>query len=452
RDGHLAVAVEAAPKTEPGWVLFFDTAGTAPFRAGVRVGPLPDMLTVSPDGRTVLVANEGEPADDLSSDPEGSVSLVDVSGGLGGLGQDRVRTAGFRAWDEGRTLPAGVRVFGPDVPVPAGQEAAGRVARNLEPEYIAVAGDSRTAYVTLQEANAVAVVDVRAAQVTDVWPMPLKDWNAAGNVLDTSDRDGAIALRNWPVTGLAMPDAIASYQVRGQTLLVTANEGDAREWGDYAEPIRVGSSGYALCPDVFADAAVLKQPGNLGRLNASRAGGLRADGSCYEEIQAFGSRSFSILTTGGELLFDSGGWIEQKIAELIEAGELPRVAFNANNTANPSFDSRSDDKGAEPEGVAVGRVEGRTYAFVALERIGGVMVFDVTDPRAVSYVDYVDNRNWDVTYEDEGVPGAGDLGAEGVEFVPPASSPTGRPILAVANEVSGTTSLFSVEPVRRGRG
>lgn len=445
-DGVLAVAVEADPKTAPGWALFFDTAGSAAYRSGVRVGVLPDMLTFTPDGTRVLVADEGEPADDFSADPEGTVSVVDVSAGTAALSQAAVRTATFRAYDEGRALPAGVRVFGPDVPVPAGQEPAGRVARNLEPEYVAVAADSATAYVTLQEANAVAVVDVAAAAVTDVWPIPPKDWSAPGNVLDASDRDGAVAIRNWPVTGLAMPDGIAAYQVRGRTLLVTANEGDAREWGDYEEPVRVGSGDYPLCADVFPDAATLKQAANLGRLNVTTADGLRADGSCYERIHAFGGRSFSILGTDGRVVFDSAGRIEQVIAGLIAAGELPAIAFNANHTANPSFDARSDDKGPEPEGVAVGSVRGRTYAFLGLERIGGVMVFDITDPRAVTFVDYVNTRNWDAVYDDEAVPGQGDLGAEGVEFI--AEGPSGGPVLAVANEVSGTTTLFAVRATR----
>jgi DNA-binding beta-propeller fold protein YncE len=442
-DGVLAVAVESDPKTDRGWALFFDTGEQAPYRSGVRVGSQPDMITFAPDGRTALTADESEPADDFSADPEGSVSVIDVSRGIRSLRQEAVRTAGFRAFDEGTPLPAGVRVYGPDVPVPSGQPAAGRVARNLEPEYITIDRHSRTAYVTLQEANTVATLDLRSARVTEVWSMPLKDWST-GEGFDASDRDGGINIRPWPVTGLAMPDTIASYTSRGQTLLVTANEGDAREWGDYAEPARVDSAAYGLCADVFPDAATLKQPSNLGRLNVSTGSGLRADGSCYERIDTFGARSFSILTTDGSLVFDSGSLFEQKIAELITAGELPAIAFNANNTENPAADTRSDDKGVEPEGIALGEIRGRTYAFVGFERIGGVMVFDITDPRAVTYVDYVNDRNWDAVYDGEAVPDQGDLGAEGVRFIPGP-----RPMIAVANEVSGSTTLYAVEPARR---
>ncbi|MDF8263859.1 choice-of-anchor I family protein [Luteipulveratus flavus] len=440
--GSLAVAVESATKTDRGWALLYATGRHPAYVAGVRVGAQPDMITITDDGRNLLTANEAEPADDFSADPEGSISVVRLRGESGRLAQSDVRTAGFGAWDNGRSLPAGVRVFGPDVPVPAGQPAAGRVARNLEPEYLAVSGDR--AYVTLQEANAVGVLDLRTATITDVWPMPDKDWSAGDNVLDASDKDDAIALQHWPVHGLAMPDTIASYETKGKTYLVTANEGDAREWGSYAEPIRVKDKAYQLCPDVFPNAADLKKDAALGRLNVSRATGLRAGAGCYERIEAFGGRSFSILTPDGTQVFESGGQIEQQIARLVAEGVLPRQAFNANHTANPSFDTRSDDKGPEPEGVTVGRVGARTYAFIGLERVGGVMVYDITDPTAPTYVTYANARSWDAVFDGEPVPGMGDLGAEGVEFVPAAQSPTGRPMVIVANEVSGSTTTFEV--------
>ena len=177
-DGRLAVAVEADPKTDRGWVALFRTRGTAPFQSAVRVGAQPDMVSFSPDGRTVLSANEAEPADDFSSDPPGSVSLVTVPRGYTPLEQSDVRTARFNAWDHGRTLPAGVRVFGPDVPAPRGH--AGRVARNLEPEYLTVGPHGNRAYVTLQEANAVGVLDLRTATFTDLLPLGGQDYRRRG--------------------------------------------------------------------------------------------------------------------------------------------------------------------------------------------------------------------------------------------------------------------------------
>ncbi len=240
-DGLAVVAVESHVKTDDGWLVFFDAAGDGTALGAVRVGALPDMVTITPDGRSAVVANEGEPADDFSVDPEGSVSVVALPKKVSAPGPDAVRTADFHAF-EGDALPDGVRVFGPDVPAPDGSLAY-RVSRNLEPEYVTVSKDSRTAYATLQEANAVAVVDIASATVTDMWPLGAKDHALPGNGIDPSDRDGGVDIRQVPVKGLYMPDAVAAYSSRGATYLVTANEGDAREWGGYEEPVRVKDLG-----------------------------------------------------------------------------------------------------------------------------------------------------------------------------------------------------------------
>lgn len=444
RDGVLAVAVENDDKVQPGWVAFFDTTSLE-LLSFVRVGSLPDMLVFTPDGDTVAVANEAEPADDFSSDPEGSVSLIDVSDGVQDLTQGDVRTALFTAF-EGEDLPKGVRVFGPDVAVPSGQEPAGRVARNLEPEYVTVEPDSSVAYVALQEASTIAVLDVDAAAFTELLPLQNKDWRPKGRTagFDASDRDGAVHLSNWPVKGILMPDAISSYQARGRTYLVTANEGDGREWGDYTDAARVKDDEYPLCSGLPAS---LKEDETLGRLTVSLEDGFDARRGCFREIHTFGGRSFSIFTTDGRLVFDSGSAFEQLIAS--GEGGVPPEGFNAAHDELPSFDSRSDNKGPEPEGVTVGQVGDRTYAFITLERVGGVMTYDITDPKKAFFVDYVNNRNWDtdaISSRD-----AGDLGAEGVTFISAEDSPTGQPLVAVANEVSGTTTVFAIETVGSGR-
>ncbi|WP_205710963.1 choice-of-anchor I family protein [Isoptericola sp. BMS4] len=450
-DGLGVVAVESDVKTDAGWLVLFDAAGDGSALAAVRVGALPDMVTVAPDGRTAVVANEGEPADDFSVDPEGSVSVVDLPRRLTGkhsaITQEDVRTAGFHAF-EGDALPDGVRVTGPDVADASGSSAF-RVSRNLEPEYVTVPKGSRTAYVTLQEANAVAVVDLRSATVTDVLPLGTKDHSLPGQGLDPSDEDGAADVRELPVRGLYMPDGVASYTSRGETYLVTANEGDAREWGDYEDAARVkdlGDDGLApVCDD--SPAAGLLDDADLGRLDVSVEDGLRPDGSCYGELYAFGARSFSVWTTDGEQVFDSGDDFERVTADAL--GD----AFNTDHSET-SFEGRSDNKGPEPEAVTVGKVAGRTYAFVGLERASGIMVYDVTVPAESSFVTYVSNRDYSVSVEDAVDDGAdpastlasaGDLGPEGMAFVPAGASPTHRPVLAVANEVSGTTTLFEVD-------
>ncbi len=435
-DGIAAVAVEAGDKVSRGWVAFFRTSGDVPFLGAVRVGTQPDMVTFTPDGTRVVTADEAEPADDFSSDPEGSVSVVDVAGALGRAGQSAVRIARF-----GDSVPAGVRVHGPDVAVPAGQPAASRVARNLEPEYVAVDQQSRSAYVTLQENNAIAVVDLRSARVTRVMPLGLKDWRATASGLDASDRDGGVNLQKWPVAGLYLPDSIAAYQVRGVTYLVTANEGDSREWGSYVDAKRLSASAYPLCAGMDAS---LTGAARLGRLLVSEEDGIRpataTSPACREQVVALGGRSLSVWTTDGRQVSDTGSTLEELLASGA-GGTDPAQVFNAAHDENGSADKRSDDKGPEPEGVTLGKVGGRTYAFLGLERAGGVMAFDVSDPASPRYVSYVNNRDFAADVESRE---AGDLGPEGLAFIAAEDSPTGRPLLAVGNEVSGTTTVFGI--------
>lgn len=454
RDGLGVVALENATKTDRGWLVFFDARASAPgaLLGAVRVGALPDMVTFSPDGRYAVVANEGEPNDDYTVDPAGSIGIVTLPKKVRAPKQTAVRTAGFRAFEAGgrKQLDDGVRVF-------AGIEgAANPVSASLEPEYVAVDRSSRTAYVVLQEANATAVVDLRRAKVRDIWPFGVKDHGLPGNGLDTSDRDGAIDIA--PVSGLKgvyLPDGMNAYSVAGKDYLVTANEGDAREWGDYVENARVSNLGKDGLAPICEDSPLADRTAaaDLGRLNVSIVGGL-SEAGCYEELHAFGSRSFSIWTTDGRQVFDSGDELERVVA-----GAVPDF-FNSNHSAS-NFEGRSDDKGPEPENLAIGRVEGRTYAFIGLERVGGVVVYDITRPRRSTFVTYVNNRDFSVSMEDvveegvedqgEALDRAGDLGAEGVAFVRGKDSPTGEPLLLVANEVSGTTTVFSIDALDAGR-
>lgn len=425
-DGLVAVAVEASPRTDPGQVVFLD-ARTLAVRGAVTVGALPDMVTFDDDGERLLVANEGEPESYLAGavNPEGSISIIDLGRGVS---RATVRTAGFDAFSKAELLARGVRVFGPGA----------TAAQDLEPEYITIKG--RTAWVTLQEANAVAVVDIPSATVTSIMPLGLKDHSVAGNGLDPSDRDGAINIATWPIFGMYQPDAIASFRVGNQQFLVTANEGDSRSSDDFPgfnEEVRLGSSGYVLDPTAFPDAAALKSSAALGRLNVTNASGdLDGDGD-FDQVHVFGARSFSIWTINGELVWDSGDRIEQYFAE--PSNGFASI-FNSNHD-ELAFDNRSDNKGPEPEGVAVGKVGGRSFAFVALERIGGVMTYDVTNPYAPEFASYTNTRGiTELT---------GDLGAEGIEFVSEADSPNGKPLVLVGNEVSRTVSIFQVERAPR---
>jgi hypothetical protein len=257
------------------------------------------------------------------------------------------------------------------------------------------------------------------------------------NGLDASDRDTKINIRQWPVKGMYLPDAIASYKVGPHTFLITANEGDAREYDTFKEAVRIGS--LMLDPKFFSNGEVLKNNANLGRLNiTSTMGKDEATGLC-QELFSFGARSFSIWSASGQLVFDSGDALE-----LITADVYPSD-FNASNTNN-TFDDRSDDKGPEPEGVVIGKVFGKPYAFIGLERIGGVVVYDVSDPAAPSFVQYVNNRNFTAT---PSTPEAGDLGPEGLIFISAQDSPSGKPLVVIGNEISGTTTIYEIKSTRR---
>ena len=813
QNGIVAVAVEAAIAQNSGRVVFLNTDGD--LLSQVTVGALPDMLTFTPDGTKVLVANEGEPSDDYTDDPEGSVSIIDLSNGVENLSNADVTTASFAAFNEQKAelIEQGVRIFGPDVGTAAPNDTVS-VAQDLEPEYIAVTPDSTTAYVALQENNALAKVDISASQVTEILPLGFKDHNAepsletfffeeselpvlgtteargdillggfsglyfegvapngklqfithpdrgpdagsdeqgnrifllpelqpqlvrfeldpqdgleisdrifltqadgtpltglpnlpeldpdtpideAGNLLefaplgadlegvvrvpdgtywladeyrpslyhftedgtlieryvpkglppevgtpafhevysqrqpnrgfeaiayqdgkvygfiqspidnpasaetatvrilefdpetntvgeylyiqdnvgggsdkigdavaldegefllierdsntgedslkniyrinlknatnvtdlppgtlaagetlesltpeqlaqkgiqpvtkelyadladlgytftdkpeglalvdpttvavlndndfgetdvpiglglvslnnalDASDEDGAIAIRNASVLGMYQPDGIAAYEANdGETYIVTANEGDAREYiveddqgnetETFVEEARVED--LSLDPEAFPDAN-LQQPENLGRLTVTTTLGDADDDGEYEQLYAFGGRSFSIFDTEGNLVFDSGSDFERITAE-----QVPDF-FNSDNDEN-TFDTRSDNKGPEPEGVVLGEVNGRNYAFVGLERVGGVMVYDISDPAESEFVQYINTR--DFTGDPEA--GTGDLGPEGLSFISAEDSPNGNPLLAVAYEVSGSTAIFEI--------
>ena len=476
QNGIVAIAVQAKNKTDAGLVVFFNAKDLS-FMSKVAVGSLPDMLTFSPNGKTVLVANEAEPNDDYSIDPEGSVSIIDIQD----IKQPKASIADFRAWNSQKAdlMAKGVRIFGPNA----------TVAQDLEPEYITISGDSKTAWVTLQENNAIARIDIAQQKVTDIYPLGYKDHGVMGNELDVSDRDSKIDIKTWTgLVGMYQPDSIANYQVNGQTYLVTANEGDSREWlkdedayfagnlaqgyvenirmkhlfnskgfnaeGDYPahlQKIANGVKGAKLNPVTFAycgatatEAGDCRKDGNLGRLNIAWNMGYQtnADGSpkldangrlTYDKLYAYGARSFSIWNTQGQLVWDSGSEFEKKISELFP------TYFNTDHEA-VSLDDRSDNKGPEPEGITLGTIGAKTFAFIGLERMSGVMVYDITTPMQPKFVEYFTTRNFVETDSAK----QGDLGPEGLIFIAAKDSPNGKPLLVVGNEVSGSTAIYQV--------
>jgi hypothetical protein len=465
-DGVVAIAIEANPKTSPGFVLFTTPSGD--FLSIVNAGALPDMLTYTPNGQYVLVANEGEPnsyGQSDSVDPEGSVSIIDMRNGASNLTQADVTTAGFGGFPKALLDPS-IRIYGPNA----------SVAQDMEPEYIAVSHNSQTAWVTLQENNAIGILDIKQKQFTKLVGLGFKNHSAAGKGLDSSDRDSHMNnIVPRPVWGMYQPDGIAAFHSKGKTYLVTANEGDVREWTGVfpdgataaernTEAARVGALALdtSTLPNPPAPALPLTNNAVLGRLNVTKYNGNTDGDAAYEQLFAFGARSFSIWSAEVAQLFDSGDALEQLIsAAYPRTGSLgSQVGWfnststnNTNDQTNPNdwtHDNRSDDKGPEPEGVTVAKLFGRDFAFIVLERIGGVMIFEVTDPLAPRFVQYMNTRVFGVradvpaTNPAQVVPDVEDLGPEGVIVVTEEDSPTGKPLLVVANETSGTTRIYEI--------
>lgn len=465
---YLAVAIEADTKQDTGYIAFYNVDGT--FVSAVAAGALPDKVGFSPDGKYAVVANEGEPNDDYSVDPAGTITVIDVSGGFDIA---TAATADFTDFNAGgsKELTGPVRI----------SAKAESVAQDLEPEFIAFSADSTTAFATLQENNAVAIIDLASAEVTTVLGIGFKDYGLPGNEIDASNKDDGVNLNSWSIFGTYMPDGFDAYDVNGVTYLVTANEGDGREYvsdatdaadctaqggflfddGDcfhYLDEIRVKDlDASQFTEDLVAKlGADFQDQDKLGRLKVITDLGLEDSSACttlattgqpiafpeetpvagcvYENLYSFGSRSFTIWDTStGRAVFDSGSDMERITAQQLGG------SFNASNDSNDG-DDRSDDKGPEPEAVEIATINDNTFAFIALERVGGVMVYNITNPQNAQFVQYINPR--DFTVADDAVEAnmAGPLGPEDLKFI----TQDDDMYLLVSNEVSGTLSVYSV--------
>jgi 2',3'-cyclic-nucleotide 2'-phosphodiesterase (5'-nucleotidase family) len=446
KKGLVAIAViDSNGKTNASSIVFLNANGN--FISKVKAGANTDHIIFTSDGKKLLCANEGEPNNGYTIDPEGSISIIDVSVGAAALTQANVQTAGFTAFNSPASINPNIRITGR---IQSGGTFLrnSTVAEDLEPEYIAISEDNSTAWVTCQENNALAVIDINTATVTSLLPLGFKNHNLTGNGLDASDRlsssiPGVINIRNLPVFGMYQPDGISSYSVGGQNYLVTANEGDARaDWGAANnEEVRVNNATFVLDTVKFggaANVAFLKADSILGRLNISnRWGDFNNDGK-FDSIFTFGARSFSIWNGAtGALVWDSKDDFEQRTAAMFPNN------FNAGHTTN-ALDDRSDNKGPEPESVTIGKILDSTYAFVGLERIGGFMVYNITNPNSPYFVQYINTRNFSVTPNQANLATVGDLGPEGIVFIPRNESPNGKDLILLSNEVSGTVAIFQI--------
>lgn len=420
KNGILAVSSPNANPQQNGSVIFFDINGN--FLKQVTVGALPDMITFTPDGTKVITANEGEPNDAYTVDPEGSISIIDISGGVNNVTQTNVTTLNFTNFNsqEAALIATGLRKV----------KSTSTLAQDLEPEYVTVSSDSQKAWVTLQENNAIAEVNLATKTITSIWDLGKKDMSLPGNGFDASDNNGEVLIANWPVKTFYTPDAVQNYKVGGTNYIVTANEGDEKDLSGFSERTTVGANGYALDAAVFPNSSVLKASHNLGRFRVTSVNGNTDGDAEYEEINAMGARSFSIFNADTkQIAYDSGDRFERYIA-----ANHPLI-FNADNEANGAK-NRSRAKGPEPEGVALGTINGQTFAFITLERTGGVMVYNITDPNNVTFTDYKNSRSTSAY--------GGDNGPEGIIYIAPQNTTTGKGYVVIANEISGTLSMYEV--------
>lgn len=404
-EGLAALAVEASDRSQPGVVLFINTRTGQRVGDPVTVGALPDMVTFAPNGRMALVANEGTPNPRTSGqpcplDPPGSVSLIDVT------------TRAVTTLPISPTLPG----YGELRKFPAtgnGTTRPDMCPYDPEPEYIAVDPRGDKAYVGLQEANGVAVLDLRTRRFERVIGLGLKDFNLPGNGIDANDQDSVVKLEQVPVKGLYQPDSIAAYEYQGRTYLVMANEGDARDNGSNdGEDERRGSAGNSSV-EYVPDGSL------LGRLTMSNVESSRGN------LVSFGGRSFSIRDAAGRAGFNSANPLEAAGRIVFDSGNK----LDAEAISRGVYDhGRSDNKGVEPEGVALMHIDGRVLAFIGLERTtkSAIAIYDVTNPFAAQFLDMIVSD--------------GDLSPEGLT----ALRARGINYLAVANEVSDTTSLFEI--------
>lgn len=477
KNGLIAVAIENQSKQSDGIIALYKSEDLTLINT-YSAGALPDMVTMTDDATKIIATNEGEPSSDYSNDPEGSITLIDISAGT--TDADAVVTQiSFQDFNQGQSRYSEVK----DVRLPRPHGAT--VAQDLEPEYITITEDNK-AVVALQENNALAVIDLETAQIESIHGMGLKSWasiddGGQGYKLDLTNKDDVFTLNSYPqLAGYYMPDSLASFSVNGESYVISANEGDGREYiyettqetcetnnHDWDGDDYTGQAEYttetddcisyideARGDDLDVDAAhplmnesvygsnTIANGDAIGRIkvivDAIDDENIAAD----ETVKTFGARSFSIWKLNGEQVFDSGHDLSERANTTSH--------FNTSNDSHEN-DNRSDDKGVEPEAVEVAKINGSHVAFIGLERHGGIAVYDVSEPTAPVFLDYLNNRDFtaDVctVVDEDGEcdnetynPQVGDLGPESIEYF----TRNGDHLIAVGNEVSGTTTIYKL--------
>jgi hypothetical protein len=464
--GLIAVALSVNDNND-GRIAFYqlNNKNKAVKKGSVAVGNLPDSISFSPDGSVLVSANEGEPSKFYGTedgvDPEGSISVIRIRDGKPGA--SKVTTLGFGAYSTEALRGLGIRISGEN-PTPR---------LDIEPEYVSISPNGRKAYITLQENNGIAQVDLKRSKIDSIFSQGEKSWS--GIAIDSTDDDGVYAPGVKTLFGLRMADGIKTFQHKGKTYLITADEGDSRVRPDdvnfeailgdgttYSFGDNLTDGVLATLEDELTGASIYvygsADVGNRGDFEADQGdelfitlkyGAVSDDGFYSDEkragkltegdptllsegriktvsdsndpvtgIRSFGGRSFTIFDSKGSVVYDSGNLLDQ-----------------ITNAAGFYDDGRSDDKSIEPEGVAVATIKNRRFAFIGLERpfnqndpneLGTfIPVFEITQPSAPTYLGAFS--------------GAGSLSPEGLSWV--GDGKRGGYLL-VANEVSGTLDSF----------
>ncbi|MFN0047950.1 MAG: choice-of-anchor I family protein, partial [Cytophagales bacterium] len=467
KNGVLAVVYEnAADRTQNGFVQLFTTSGLSAIGSAISVGAQPDMITFTPDGQKILVANEGEPNDSYTVDPEGSVTIITITNPTAPTTQQVSLTSLNGTIPHLSTQPSvmpSIRIFGMiNSETVSGTSATNTktpstVAQDIEPEYITISPDGNTAWVACQENNALLVINIPSATLTTIVGLGYKDHNVVGKGLDASrtpTNTNSVDIKPWKFKGMYQPDGISVYTIGGIPYIFSANEGDARAYSGFNEELdvnaafgtRMNSANFTASEIAAITATGIRLTSTMGNTNGglpfyqnSVVGQNINLGNNFEELYTFGARSYSIWNGNtGALVWDSGDQIEKKTLELFP------LDFNKDHNGNNNIRRRSTSKGPEPESIVTGMIGDSIYAFVGLERIGGVMAFNVSNPNAPYFVQYINNRNFANAPTAAFSATGSDLGPEGLTLINAAHSPDGNTYLVISNEVSGTLRVVQL--------
>lgn len=413
KNGMIAAAIENTNRQLDGFIYFFDKDGNV--LNILKSGAQPDMLTFSHSGKYLVVANEGEPDEKYIVDPKGSVTIIEIKGEPKQITQENVKTLFFDQWNDSleSLRRKGVRIYGPGA----------TVSQDLEPEYLTISEDDQFAWITLQENNAIAKVNIKTGKIISITSLNERSFS-----METLNLDSSKAF--CPVKGYYEPDAIASFRIKGKTYLVTANEGDVRNYEGFTELCNLNNQNLKLDQQKFPGQKDLISRQCFGKLGMSNLhGDLDNDGD-IDEIYCFGTRSFSIWDENVKQIYDSGDEFDNITCKNGQYCIYNERYGKIRNRENP------DLRGPEPEGVTIGNLNNKMYAFITLERYGGVIVYNVTNPYKPSFVQYINSKKGNELKE-ESKP-------EGIIFINPKSSPDRNAYVIVSNEASSTLDVYRV--------